>query len=276
MAREIGWLKCILAVVVLSFSTSCGSGADGGGGGGGGDDVPSDIEVAFPATDASISLDFDFSVTGSGSDLIGDIDISGSQGTIAIGGHKLDTIVYANIPWEEAGRNLYQGVAFSDTDLFVYWFYCSAGSNSLYRIYYESTDNYGMAQESASGTCDLKDRASQPSFSLTKRNIGISRLAQGYTITGDDISLSSGQPGTLTYFDTDFTLYPFQDVDCSDCSGGPWWELHSITYDAAGKTACFTILYLYADSDSVFSGYSICFPDLNDINATLSGTWVPP
>lgn len=268
LERNIYWrrLGYVVVVAMLLFIASCGSETEDG-------YVPSDTTVVFPATNLSISLDFDFSVTGSGSSLIGDINISNSQGTIDINNQTLNVIVYVSVPWEEAARNLYQGIAFSDTDLFVFWFYCSADSNSLYKIYYESTDNYEMAQEAASGTCEPKASASQPSFSLTERNIGINRLVSGYTITGTDISLSSGQAGTLTYDNTAFVFYPFQDVDCSDCSGGPWRELHSIAYDAAGQTACFTILYLFTDSDSVFSSYSICFPELNNINAVFPGTW---
>lgn len=275
MEGNIYWgrLKYILVPAVLLFITSCGSTDNGSGGNP--TYNPIDTTVVFPATDTSIPLDFDFSITGSGSSLIGDIDINNSQGTIVIDDQTLDTIVYANIPWESAGYNLYQGIAFSDTDLFVYWLYCSISNNSLDRVFYESTDQHEITRESASGACDFQEETSQPSFSLTERNIGINRLVSGYTITGDDILFGGDQAGTLTYFDTTFTLYPFEEVDCSGCSGGEWWELHSIAYDDAGETACFTILYLFADSaDNIFSSYSICFPELDNINATLSGTWL--
>lgn len=256
--------KLILIIVAFVFILSCGSSKS--------NYVPSEITVPFPATDASISLDFDFSATGSGSGLIGDINISGSEGTIVINDQTLDTIIYASIPWEEAGRHLYQGIAFLDSDLVIYWLYCNS-SNSLYTIFYESTDRYAMTQEAASGTCYFQDKSSQPVLLVEGRDVGISRLVSGHTITGDDISLGSGEAGELIYNGTPFVFYPFEEVDCSGCTGGPWWELHSIAYDSAGQAACFTILYLYNDSDNIYSGYSLCLPELNNINATFYGTW---
>lgn len=264
--------KQFLAAATLTLVASCGSSAGGGG-------IPADIAVLFPPTNASVSLDFDFSATGTGTGLIGNIDIAGSQGTIVIDNQTLNTIVYAKVPWESSGYNLYQGIAFTDADFFVYWLYCSISDNSLNKIYYESTDRYALTLEWASGNCNPRDGTSQPSFALTERNIGISRLVTGYTITGNDVSLSSGQPGTLTYTFSGitFVLYPFEAVDCSGCSEGPWWELHSITSYAAGPKVCFTVLYLFPDStDNVFSSYSICFPDLDNINASLAGTWMTP
>lgn len=261
------------AVVGLIFFASCGSSTDGNGGMG---YNPSDITIVFPATDTSISLDFNFSVTGGGDNMIGDVNISGSQGTIVINNQTLSTIIYARIPWETLGYDLYQGVAFSDTDFFVYWLYCSINNNSLDKVYYESSNYYELTREFASGTCDVRDETSQPSFSLAERSIGVNRLVSGCTITGNDISFSDAEPGTLTYYDTTFDLYPFDYVDCSGCSDGEWWELHSIAHAAAEQTTCFTILYLYAGSDSVFSSYSICFPNLDNINANLSGSWISP
>lgn len=268
-----------LIIVVLMFVASCGSSGSSGGGGGGSDNVPTEIAVLFPATDTSIDLDFDFSATGNGAGIIGNVDIADSQGTIVINNQTLDTIIYANIPWESSGYNLYQGIAFTDDDFFVYWLYCGIRSNSLDKIYYESTNQYALTLELASGSCNPSDETSQPSFAIAEKNIGVSRLVTGYAITGNDISFSSGQPGTLTYAFTGatFDLYPFETIDCSDCHEGPWCELHSIASDASVPQACFTILYLFPDSmDTVFSSYSICFPDLDNINASLAGTWAVP
>lgn len=267
--------KDVSTIIALICISACGS----SGGSSGGGSVPSDATITFPATNASVAVDFDFSAAGSGMGLIGNIAVASSQGTIEIDNQTRNTIIYSKVPWESSGYNLYQGVAFTDTDLFVYWLYCNISSNSLNKIYYESINRYPLTLESASGSCDPKNGISQPSFSITERNISVSRLVTGYTIVGDDISLSSGQPGTLTYtFDgTTFALYPFEAIDCSDCHDGPWWELHSITSDDAGPKVCLTVLYLFPDSgDAVFSSYSICFPNLDNINASLAGTWVTP
>lgn len=263
-------LKYILLVVAVLLTAACGSS-------GGSNDGPTNLTVTFPETDTSTSLDFDFSSIGSGKSLIGEINIDGSQGTIVINNQTVNTIIYARIPWESANYNLYQGIAFSDTDFFIYWLYCNTTNDSLDQIYYESTDQYEITRELASGTCNVTESASRPSFSFSERDIGISRLVSGYTITGSDISLISGQVGALVYNGVNFAFYPFEDVDCSNCSEGPWWELHSIAHDDIGQTTCFTILYLFPDSaDTIFSSYSICFPELDDINANLSGTWLVP
>lgn len=267
--------RCLLTALLPLFVVACGSSDNGGGGG----FVPADITVTVPATSASVTVDFDLTATGIGNGLIADVSIAASQGTVVIGDQTLHTIIYAKVPWESSGYNLYQGIAFTETNLFIYWLYCGIDNNSLDKIYYESTNSHELTLESASGICEQGNGTSQPSLALTERNIGVNRLVTGYTITGDDISLSSGTAGALTYTfsGATFTLYPFQTVDCSDCHDGPWWELHSIAYNSADPNICFTVLYLFPDSaDTVFSSYSICLPNLDNINAALEGVWSAP
>lgn len=264
----------IFGAVLMLFLLACGTSSNQ-------DDheIVDDFDGTFtlPATDTTRAMDYSLSVSGSGSSRVGDISISNSAGTIEFDGETLDTIVYEYIPWESTGYNLYQGIAISDTDLFVYWVYCRTSNDSVALIYYESINQYDIAHEGGSGTCAMQETEVQPALALTERSLDISRLVSGFTITGDEISYDGNVAGTYTYGETTYALYPFELVDCSDCSGGDWQELHSILYNAEEAKACFTILYLMEGSeDMVISSYSICFPDLDNVNAVLTATWTVP
>ena len=262
-----------VAFVALLLFISCGSSSDSGGA----PEVEADDTITFPTTGASLSRDYSLTITGSGSSRIGDISISGSAGTIVFNGETLATVVYEYIPWDSAGYNLYQGIAFSETDMIVYWVYCGTSHDTIGLVYYESLNEYDMTHESASGTCQYEESASAPAFSLAEKSLAVNQLVSGFTITGDEVSLSDGQAGTYSYFGEDFTLYPFETVDCSDCGGEGWGELHSVMTNADQTKTCFTILYLMADiPDSLYSSYSICFPDLDDVNSNFGATWTAP
>lgn len=271
-SKSLGILICFLCLACGSSSSS--DGDDDGGDGLGGDPAG---DVIFPATDVAADLNYSATITGSGSSRFGTIAITDSAGTVEINNETLNTIIYEYIPWDDAGYNLYQGIAFSDSDMFVYWLYCRTSNDALATIYYESANTYGMTHETATGTCDYAATASQPTFALTELPLTMGSLVSGYTITGDLLSYNGTAAGSYTYdFDgTTFDLYPFEEVDCSDCGGDGWWELHSVAYDVDSAKACFVILYFMAgDEASVYAQYSLCFPDLDNIDAVFSADWV--
>jgi hypothetical protein len=77
-----------------------------------------------------------------------------------------------------------------------------------------------------------------------------------------------------------WSVVPFTTVDCSDCGGEGWYELHALFWDAPRQRTCFGIFYLMnRHPDLVGLEYARCLPDLGDPlqgAAWFDATWTAP
>lgn len=65
---------------------------------------------------------------------------------------------------------------------------------------------------------------------------------------------------------------PFNLVDCSECAGGPWYELHAML--AGEDDACFAILYLFPEDPTfVQVEYGLCLPTLERLSEVVEAPW---
>lgn len=236
---------------------SAGAGAEGGSGGAGGGELPN---IVADATDASITLDFDVTLTGSGSSFVGSVDVRGATGTIVLGGETFPVLAYERQPFDE--YVLFQMLAVSTDRWFVVWAYC-VGTDLAY-FYFEGTDGTELAYEPASGICADGPGPLTTAVQFPAIDLPLPTLYEGFTIDGPSVQVPSGAPGTVDLGDV-LTVLPFEAVDCTvDCGAPGWRELHTLLWDQANGRVCFGIFYLFEDDPEVLLAYSLTLPDLSD------------
>lgn len=224
-------------------------------------ELPAQIEVA--ATQASVELPFTVSITGHGKSFIGDVSIEGDAGTVVLGGSELPLVTYEHQRWSEFGYDLYQGFAVAEDRWYALWFYCEG--EQLSYIYAEGTDGTPMDYELASGKCLASDAPTSPEVSFPAVSMPKPPIVKGFTVKGPKIEIADGAPGHMELGDTDWSLLPFETVDCSkDCGSPGWYELHSILWDPTTHRAGFVIVYLLEGQSEVLATYAITLPDLAD------------
>jgi hypothetical protein len=249
----------------LGGSPAVGGGGDSSGGavsGGGGSGAEggglSNIVVA--ATDASITLDFDVAITGSGTSFVGDIDVQGATGTAVLDGETFSVLAYERQPFAE--YVLYQMLAVSTDRWFVVWAYC-VGTDLTY-FYFEGTDGTALDYESASGVCAEAPGPIEVEVQFPSVDMPIPNLYEGFTIDGPAVQVPSGAPGTVD-LGVVHTVLPFEAVDCTvDCGAPGWRELHTLLWDQVSGRVCFGIFYLFEDDPEILLAYSLTLPDLSD------------
>ena len=107
-------------------------------------------------------------------------------------------------------------------------------------------------------------------------DMAVPALLGGVTMDGPSIHYDGMTPGTID-LGTLLVLLPFDQVDCSDCGGAGWYEVHSLLWDPKGRL-CFAIVYLFAPGDPMLVTYSLTLPDLSDPagSTSLPGSWAKP
>jgi hypothetical protein len=240
---------------------SAGAGAEdavGGASGGAGGAQLTNIVVA--ATDASITLDFDVAITGSGTSFVGDIDVQGATGTAVLDGETFSVLAYERQPFAE--YVLYQMLAVSSDRWFVVWAYC-VGPDLTY-FYFEGTDGTALDYEPASGVCAEGPGPIEVDVQFPAVDMPIPSLYEGFTIDGPAVQVPSGAPGTVD-LGVVHTVLPFEAVDCTvDCGAPGWRELHTLLWDQVSGRVCFGIFYLFEDDPEILLAYSLTLPDLSD------------
>jgi hypothetical protein len=231
-------------------ASSAGSVGSGGGAG----------SIAVAATSGTLELPFSLDAVGAGTSTIGAVEISGAVGSIVIDGASLAAVAYERQPFDV--YVLYQLLAVDEDRLFVVWLYCQGAE--LVHLYWEGTDGTALDQEMASGSCDGVEAASTAQVALPAVAMEYPATLQGYSIDGPLVHLDGQGAGSLDLGAGPMVVLPFEDVDCSDCPGGPWSEVHTLLWDPAGARLCFAIFYLFSPGDPVVLTYSLTLPDLSD------------
>lgn len=172
----------------------------------------------------------------------------------------LPVLVYEEQPFGE--WTLYQSLAVAPDGWTVIWFYCSEGM--LTDVYFETTTGLPLQYELASGTCDIVPGSSETEVSFPGTEFALIYNGEDFSIDGADIAVIGGQLGTVVLDGIEHVLAPFETVDCADCGGAGWFEVHAILWDPVAVRACFAIFYLLPDADEVQMTYAMCLPDLVD------------
>ena len=258
-------LGCTVSEAPPAGSASAGAGVGGGastsasvgvGGSGGG----ATNHVLVGPTMGSMMLPFEVTSHGSGTKMIGAIDIVSGSGTVVIAGKKLPAVSYRKQPFGQF--TLYQTLAVKPDALYVVWLYCEKGK--LAYLYYDGTDGTPVTPESSSGTCIEGTAKSTAAVSFPALDFALPPLLAKYTVTGPKVAIVPKEPGSVDLGDGPLTVLPFNDVDCSSCGMPGWREIHTLLWDAPQKRACFAIFYLLGANKPVQVTYSLTLPDLSD------------
>ena len=288
---RIGWLPATLLCALLG-----GCAANGGYGNGDDDDdddVVSDDDddddddgvttpvmpdaISVGETDAMVTLPFGMSATGSGTGLIGAVDVAANAGTIAIQGTSLAIAFYEKQPWPEFGYTLYQGIAVGASRWDVVWLYCS-GSTLSY-VWHEGMTGIAIDYVNASGTCADSGASTATTVELPAMELATPPAVPGYSIDGVEIALPDGESGLVRIEGVLLPFVPFSVIDCTACGGDGWYELHSVAWDEDLLRAVFVIFYLdFAYPDRVLAAYARSIPDFADPVGVLDldATWTAP
>lgn len=265
------WLICALLVVA-----GCGAGN-------GGDDddddgasptptMPATLDIA--ATEVELALAFEVDVDGSAMGAVGDVTVTNNSGTIELDGDALPITFYEKQLWTDFGYTLYQGLAVGSSSLDVIWLYCEGSSLSY--VWREGVNGPALDHHDASGTCAGTDTPAATTVAYPAFTLETPATGPGYTIDGDDISLPDGETGLVTIDGITYPFVAFEDVDCTECGGDGWHELHSLLWDGAADRLIFVIFYLdFGYPDRVLAAYARSLPDFEDPVGILEldATW---
>jgi hypothetical protein len=286
---SVGWSQRVVLVMAL-FVLACsdgplddgaaggdagdGGGAGvGGGGGGSGGAAPIGPIVVGP-TDATVTLPFAATVNGEADATIGEISIRANVGSIEVNGEALPALAYEEQPFGQ--YTLYQTLVVAPDRLYVVWLYCEA--DQLTYVYFEGTDGLSLDYEVASGSCAAISEETVTSASFPALDMAVPELLPGYVIDGPSIQLDGASPGTIDFGGGPLHLLVFEYVDCTDCGGAGWEELHALMWDEALARLCFAVIYLFEPGEPLQVAYSMTVPDLSDPagNTSLEATWTGP
>lgn len=235
-------------------------------------DTDTDTEpgVLAPATEGSLTLPFTVDAAGAGPDRLDDVALLDASGSLVLSGVSHLAVAYQEHDWVESGYRLFDLVSLAEdgSNLAVTYLYCQDGA-----LPYAYTESFlhPMDWETTTGSCAGSSRATEVDVSLPPLRAGPPPFDPGVRISGDDVSYD-GEQGRVVLAGVERTLQPFNVVDCTDCPGGPWYELHSLL--DGPDDACFAIVYLYPEDPSFLQvEYGLCLPTLERLSASLDASW---
>ncbi len=226
-------------------------------------DLPS-LETAF-VVDAS----------GYGTDRLGGVEVVANIATLELSGVAHRGVAYQHHDWQSTGYVLFDllTVAEDGSNLAVTYLY--GQDDQLPYVYTESFD-HPMDWETAGGSVSWSETPTVVRPDIPELVARPAPLDVGITISGDELWLD-GETGGVVLDGVSYELLPFATVDCTDCPGGPWLEIHSLLAgDEAREAAptCFGIVYLFPEQPSSAQlSYGICLPNLETPSGNFSVSW---
>lgn len=223
---------------------------------------PSVVEMSLPEIRGEIELPFTVDMSGSGSGV--SLSIADNSGTMTLrGGPTIQILAYGSLFWQSQNRMVVQLIGLTGSQVMIASIYCDPNKQKLTNIWYEFSDHPGMISGSLSGTCTTARNSHRVSYDFPAANL-VKPVSYGIeTADGPDLKLQ-GPGGTLQHGSNNgslepFDAFPFGSVNCRDCGGKGWYELHSMFYDQARTRACFAILYfMLGDPHHVGMTWGVC------------------
>ncbi len=247
----------------------------------------------LPASQGTWSVSEDVSFNGTGAGDLGAIAITHGVGTIVFKGETAPAFFFASTSTPTGSTN--DGGAFANErdfeivaaapDRFILvWITCATvgADDDLAYVFYESTDGFDSATElSATGTCTDVVANVDEAVALPEVNIAPPEVVPGFTIDGGSLAFDGVNAGSAQLQNETWSLYPFNEIDCSACATPGWFELHTLFWKPDVRDACLGILYLEAAKpSSVVLAYSICLPSFTTPYAGTDlgydATWTTP
>ncbi len=233
-------------------------------------DADTDADVVAPATDGTLDLPFALDAEGAGADRLDGVTLLDASGTLELDGVTHLAVAYQDHDWVEAGYHLYDVLSIPEdgSNLAVTYLYCQ--DDALPYAYTESF-LHPMDWEATTGTCDGAAASSSAAVSFPALRARPAAFDPGVRIDGEEVAYD-GTTGHVRLDGVDRALHPFNTVDCTDCPGGPWLEVHSLF--EGDDDACFGILYLYPDDPTyVQVYYTMCLPTFARPTGALTANW---
>ena len=222
-----------------------------------------------PASD-SLRTAFTLDATGMGSDRLAAVEVQGNVVELELSGVSHRGVAYQHHDWQSTGYVLFDllTVAVDGSNLAVTYLYGQDGA--LPYVYTESFE-HPMDWENSSGAVTWLDASTVVTPGIPELLARPQPTDVGITITGDELWLS-GTSGGILLEDRSYELLPFATVDCTDCPGGPWLELHCLFVDE--DRSCFGIVYLFPDEPGLAQlSYGLCLPDLQTPSDEFGVAW---
>lgn len=215
-------------------------------------------------------------IVGHGESRVGEFEFIGGEGVCVIGEQEVPTVIYKALSWPEYSFRIFQAIAPTPDNLHVLFFYSRGDTMSF--VWHESyTDT--LVAEKAWGAVEEVGWGIEVQPELLKLATlpNESEIVQGFTIHGDHISCQNGQGG-IRIGETEYSIFPFQMVDCSDCVSGSnssWLELHFV-FEFGGEVAGFGVLYFHLDNEEEVGLDHVVFldPVLVGDSQTYAASWV--
>lgn len=223
-----------------------------------------------PATQGDWWLDARPSITLEGGEPLAALNVEDGSATATFASLPHRGFAFAVHDWEAAGYVLHDvlTVAEDGTDLAVTFAYCQ--EERAVWVYTESLRG-ALDDEPLDGPCTVDSGEAPVAVDLPALTVLPEPLSTGLRVEGDLISLDD-TGGTARLAGAEREIFPFEIVDCTDCPGGPWLEVHALWL--APGDACFAILYLYPERPTVAEvHHGACMPSLVPATATYEVTW---
>lgn len=230
------------------------------------DDEKVDTDTAVEETEGELALPFSLDASAKGDIRVNSVEILDAAGTLELERVGHAAIAYQDHDWAAEGYHLYDllSIAEDGSNLAVTYLYCQ-GTDIPYA--FTESFQHAMNWETAQGTCTGTPTPSTVDVSLPTLTATPTPRETGITFTSGELA-----EGVVTLDGVTRDIVTFNKVDCTECAGGPWYELHSIL--TGPDDQCFTILYLYPDDRATVDvEYTLCLPSLARPTGTVTADW---
>lgn len=233
-------------------------------------DDTTDPDVIAPATQGSFGASFMVDASGEGEDRLGAFEVVGNLASLELSGVAHRGLAYQHHDWQSAGYVLFDllTVAEDGSNLAVTYLYAQ-GSQLPYA--YTESFVHAMDWENTSGEAAWQEAKTEVEVDIPALRALPEPIETGIEVSGDELWLEGTEGGIVLDGQT-YTMLPFATVDCTECPGGPWLELHNLLVGEG--EACFGIVYLFPEEPAYAQlSYGICLPGLETPGGAFDVSW---
>jgi hypothetical protein len=229
-----------------------------------------DAGLVAPAAEGRFFAGGLLGAQGAGEERLQAFDVQAGAVTLTLAGAAHRGLLYADHDWEASGYHLFDllTVAENGGDLGVTYLYTQDGA-----VPYAYTESFThlMDWEYTSGEATWEEGDAPLEVTVPALLAVPEPWVSGLSFQGEELWLEGAEGGIMAG-GTTWTLHPFSSVDCTDCPGGPWLEIHSLL--AGSCEACFGIVYLFPEEpERALLSWGLCLPGLTALEASFEVTW---